>query len=115
VSKPIALVAGYLVRYPLGGHILSQLHFLVGLKRLGYEVVFVEEFGWENSCYDPRTNTNTNDPGPGAAVIGPVLAQIGLTSWCYVDDKGNYHGLSRDELCRICRDAEFLLSLASTT
>ena len=32
-----------------------------------------------------------------------------------MDDKGNDHGLSRDELCRICRDAEFLLSVAGVT
>ena len=44
MTKPIAIVSGYLVGNPVGGHVLSILHYLVGLKKLGYDVVFVERF-----------------------------------------------------------------------
>ena len=115
MSKPVAIVAGYLVRYPLGGHVLSQLHFLVGLQRLGYEVVFAEQYGWPYSCYDPRTNATTNDPTYGIAELRHAFGKIGVNRWCYVDADGNYHGMSREELGRVCRDADFLLSVAAVT
>ena len=28
MTRPIAIFTGYLARYPLGGHLLSQYHFL---------------------------------------------------------------------------------------
>jgi hypothetical protein len=113
--RPVAVVAGYLARYPLGGHMLSQMHFLVGLQRLGYEVVFVEHFGWPNSCYNPRTGTMSDDPAFGIGEMRRVLDKIGVRRWCYIDATGSFHGLSRDELVACCRSAEFLLSIASTT
>jgi hypothetical protein len=113
--KPLVIVAGYLVRYPLGGHMLSQLHFIVGLQRLGYEVVFAEHFGWPNSCYNPRAGTMTDDPAFGIGEMRQMLAKFGVRRWCYVDAAGSFHGLSRDELLTCCRRAEFLLSIASVT
>lgn len=114
MTKPVAIVAGYMIRYPLGGHVMSQLHFLVGLQQLGYDVVFVEHYGWPDSCYDPRTNTTSDDPASGIAAIVPVLAQYGVTRWCYVADDGTSHDLSRDELRSLCRDA-VLFSVSSAT
>jgi hypothetical protein len=115
MSKPIAIVATYLVRYPLGGHVLSQLHYLVGLQRLGYEVVAVEHYGWSQSCYDPRGAVMTDDPSHGIAQMRPIYERFGLKNWCYIDATGNFHGLSRGQLRQLCRDSVFLLSLASVT
>lgn len=115
MSRPIAIVAGYLARYPLGGHLLSQYHFLTGLTRLGYEVVFVEHYGWPNACYDPRTNTMGDDPTYGLSQILPFFKRIGLQRWCYVDASEKWHGLPRDEVKSLCRNAALVLSSSSTT
>ena len=115
MSRPIAIVAGYLARYPLGGHLLSQYHFLAGLTKLGYEVVFLEHHGWEKACYDPRTNTMSDDPSYGLGQILPFFKQIGIQRWCYVDATGKWHGLQRDEVKRLCHEAAFILSASSTT
>jgi hypothetical protein len=104
--KPVAVVAGYLARYPLGGHVLSILHYLVGLQRLGYEVVFVEDHGWPYSCFDPTKNTMTDDPSYGLARMQEWFERCGLRRWCYVDGDRRSRGLSRDELRGVCRDAE---------
>ena len=98
MNRPVAIVAGYLARYPLGGHLLSQYHFLAGLAKLGYEVVFVEHHGWEQACYDPRTNTMSDDPTYGLGQILPFFEHIGIRRWCYVDATGKWHGLQRDEV-----------------
>jgi hypothetical protein len=105
------VVAGYLARYPLGGHVLSILHYLVGLQRLGYDVVFVEDHGWPYSCFDPTNNTMTDDPSYGLARMQEWFDRCGLRRWCYVDGEGTYRGMSRDELGRVCRDADIMLSL----
>jgi hypothetical protein len=115
VSRPIAIVAGYLARYPLGGHLLSQYHFLAGLAKLGYEVVFLEHYGWELACYQPCTNTMSNDPTYGLGQILPFFERIGIRRWCYADATGKWHGLQRDEVKRLCGEADFVLCASSTT
>jgi hypothetical protein len=115
MSRPVAIVAGYLARYPLGGHLLSQYHFLAGLAKLGYEVVFIEHHGWSNACYDPRTNTMSDDPAYGLSQILPFFKSIGSRRWCYVDAAGNWHGLQRDDVSNLCRNAAFVASVSSTT
>ena len=62
MAAPVAIVAGYLVGNPVGGHVLSILHWLAGLRRLGYDVVFVEHHGWPDACWNPRTKTLSDDP-----------------------------------------------------
>src|SRR3989442_14625857 len=109
--KPLALVAGYLVRYPLGGHVMSQLHFLVGLQQMGYEVVFIEHFGWPYSCFLPPGNTMTSDPLYGIARIHKWLKKYGITKWCYIDEAEKTHGLTREEVKRLCQAADVLISI----
>jgi len=111
----VAIVAGYIARYPLGGHLLSQYHFLAGLAKLGYEVVFVEHHGWSNACYDPRTNTMSDDPTHGLSQILPFFERIGVRRWCYVDATGTWHGLQRDDVRNLCREAAVAVSVSSTT
>jgi len=114
-SRKTVIVSGYIVRYPLGGLVLFMLHYLVGLKNLGYDVVFIEHYGWQNSCYNPRTNTMSNDPGYGIKQMLRDFRKLGLKKWCYVDADGVFHGMSRDEVKRLCGEADILLSLYNTT
>jgi hypothetical protein len=113
--KPVAIVAGYLVGNPLGGHVLSILHYLVGLQRLGYDVVFVEHYEWSNACYNPQTNARSDDPTHGIAALCRDFEKVGLGRWCYVDVNGCYHGLTREEVLQLCRASAFLLSLWTVT
>ncbi len=113
--KPVAIVAGYLVRYPLGGFILAQSHLLAGLQRLGFDPVFVEHHGWANACYDPQTNAMSDDPTTGIAVMRRTFVKFGLGRWCYVDARETFHGLSRPEVAALCREAAVLISWGATT
>ena len=117
MSQPIAIYAGYTVRYPLGGRLAAELQNIAGLQRLGYDVVFVEESGssWE-PCYDPVRNVMTRDAGHGLRVLQEALRPLGLADrWCYVDSERQYHGLPAAELRALCRQATLLFSLAGTT
>ena len=116
MNKPLCIYAGYLVRYPLGGHLLGEISAIVGLQRLGYDVIVVEESGgaWA-PCYDPERNEMTADPSFGIACLQRLLRPHRLDrSWCYVDPNG-YHGLSGGELRAACRKARFVFNRAGVT
>jgi hypothetical protein len=52
VSAPVAVVVGYVVRYPVGGMTWVFLNYLLGLRDLGFEPVFMEAAGPQPTCYD---------------------------------------------------------------
>ena len=90
---PTVIVAGYLVGNPVGGHVLSILHWLAGLRSLGYDVVFVEHHGWPDACWNPVTKQLSDDPSYGIDELAGHARQLGLKGWCFVDAGGTYHGL----------------------
>jgi hypothetical protein len=117
VSPPLAIFTGYNIRYPLGGHVFTELQNIVGLQRLGYRVLYVEESGggW-TPCFDPVRNEMTADPSYGIRVLREELRPYGLADrWCYVDEAGTYHGLSREEFYRACRAAALLFGRSRVT
>jgi hypothetical protein len=50
---PRIVIAGYLVRFPLGGYAWQALHFLLGFRSLGCEVFFYEDTGYYAEAYVP--------------------------------------------------------------
>ena len=111
----LAIVAGYLVGNPVGGHVMSILHWLAGLRALGYEVVFVEHHGWPDACWNPVTKQLSDDGSYGMAELSRHAAWLRLRGWCFVDAQGTYHGLSKDELLALCRSARVLVGLWTVT
>jgi hypothetical protein len=110
-----AIVAGYLVGYPAGGHVMSILHWFAGLRSLGYDVVFVEHHGWRDACFNPRTNTMSDDPSYGIEHLAGYAQLFGLRAWCFVDRQGRYHGISQEEMVRLCKEADVLLGIWTVT
>ena len=49
----VALVAGYVVRCPLAGYAWQALHYLVGLRALGFDPYFYEDTAYYADCFDP--------------------------------------------------------------
>ena len=37
------IVCGYMIRHPVAGNLLAYFHYVLGLHRLGHEVVYLEE------------------------------------------------------------------------
>jgi hypothetical protein len=103
-----------LVRHPVGGHSWHHLQYLIGLQRLGHEVVFFEHFGWENSCYDPAQDILTGDPSYGISYVRSLLEPHGLADkWCYLAEDGAEHGWTRKALARFCADCDLYLNLSN--
>lgn len=108
------LCSGFLVRLPLGGHTWHHLQYLLGLQRLGHEVLFFEHYGWEKSCYDVAREEMTDDPSFGIEYLRSVLEPFGLSErFCYLSAGGRTFGRSREELVDWCRKCDLYLNLSN--
>lgn len=109
------IIAGsYMVRYPLGGMMSWTLQWLVGLHRLGHEVIFVEKSHYAQSCYNPLTRQSGDDPAYGLETVTDLFARSGLDDgWCYVDYAGNHHGMSRAAVAECFRTADVFIDLGT--
>ena len=106
-----AVVAGIIARYPFGGVTWCSLMYLLGLRNLGYEVIYLEDTG--ECIYDPERNAVSTDPSYGTRYIHRALEPYGLgRSWAFVNYDGSYHGLGEDAVCAFCRDAALYVNLS---
>src|SRR5438270_12178046 len=71
-SRGKVIVSGILVWYPLAGVTYQFLHYLEGLRRLGYDASYVEDSGrW---IYDPNIHDLSPDPSANTEHVLPRLA-----------------------------------------
>jgi hypothetical protein len=105
------IVTGIMGRFPVGGPAWCVLHYIAGAQRLGYDVFYLEDTG---ECgFDPTVNGISKDPSYAIRSIRRTLALVGLDdAWAYVDWKRRYHGKTRQEVAKICREADLLLNLS---
>src|SRR5215212_4125661 len=106
------IVFGILFWYPLAGVTYQFLHYLLGLRRLGYDAWYVEDSGrW---VYDPRINDLTPDVSGNLAAVVPVLEAHGFGGrWAF---RGNYpggqcYGMSGGQLLALYREADAFLNV----
>jgi hypothetical protein len=98
----------------LGGHSWHHLQYLIGLKLLGHEVIFFEDYGWSNSCYDPPTNSWTSVPTYGLNYTQNLLDKYDLgNSWCYLAEDGTSYGIPRSDLAQACRESDLYINLSN--
>src|SRR4051812_25583887 len=87
-KKGKIIVFGILFWYPLAGVTYQFLHYLLGLRRLGYDVYYVEDSGrW---VYDPKLNDMSPDATGNLRMVVPWLEANGLGDrWAF---RGAYPG-----------------------
>lgn len=106
------IVGSYAVRFPVGGYLSWVLQWLVGLRRLGHDVYFVEKCRWPNACYDPVNDRMGDGCAYGTASLDALLGRFDLARrWCFVDAGGRYHGLSRESVLAVFRSADLFVDL----
>ena len=108
------IVFGIAFWYPLAGVTYQFLHYLLGLRRLGWDPYYVEDSGrW---IYDPRLNDLSPDASGNVAAVAPVLEAHGFAGrWAF---RGNYpdgrcYGLEEDEVLRLYREADAFLNVTA--
>ena len=114
-SDRLRIIAlGYIVRWPLGGMVWSNLHFLMGLRDLGHEVYYLEDSDDYASCYDPERCLTDTNPAYGLSFATKVLGRLGFGEhWAFHDaHTSTWHGPLADKVQSISRSADVVLNLA---
>lgn len=108
------VVLVYIVRFPLGGMAWHYLQYAMGLKRLGHEVLMLEDSEDYPCCYDPSRHVTDTDPAYGLAFAKNTLDRTGLADdWAYHDaHTGRWHGPRRTDATAFCRSADLLINIS---
>src|SRR5687768_9250357 len=116
-TRPTAVVLGLTSKMPLAGIVFITMQYLVGLKRLGFDVYYVEEHGkmpW--MIMDPQQQ---NGSAVAAAFIAGLMRRFGLPDdrWAFrmPHDADQSCGLSDQTLKTVFRDAAVVLNLHGGT
>ena len=111
------VVLGYLVRGPFGGMAWHHLQYVVGLARLGHDVMFVEDSDDYESCYDPERGVLGTDPSYGLRFAAAAFGRLGLgESWAYFDaHTGRWLGPGSGRVLEFCSTADLLLNVSGVT
>ncbi|MGH2686467.1 MAG: hypothetical protein ACRDJP_13470, partial [Actinomycetota bacterium] len=109
-ARPVAVVVGWVVRYPVAGMAWSFLHYLLALRDLGFEPVFMEAAIEPESCYDVAAGDLTSDPSYGVRFLRSCFSATGLegTRWWYADGDRDW-GMSREEAIATLEGSAVLL------
>jgi hypothetical protein len=111
------IVFGILFGYPLAGVTYQFLHYLVALRRLGYDPYYVEDSGrW---VYNPWLHETTRDASHNVRVVAPILAAHGFGDrWAfrgrYADGPAEQYGLSAARLAALFREADAFLNVTAS-
>jgi hypothetical protein len=112
MSKGKIIVFGILFWYPLAGVTFQFLHYLIGLRRLGYDVYYIEDSGrW---VYDPKLNDLSPDAANNVAAVAPILEQHGFAGkWAF---RGHYpdgacYGMTENQILQLYKDADAFLNV----
>jgi len=114
-SRKRILVLHLAGRYPLGGMGWQAAHYLVGLRRLGHDVFYVEDSG--APPYDPRTRSVVEDCAYGVDFVRRTMERFDLGDrWAYWDQSGDRcYGLDRRRLLTLYGEADALVNLCGAT
>ena len=108
------VVTGLAATYPFGGVFWDYIQYLLGFKRLGHEVLYLEDTGqW---CYDARQQTFVADGSANAAALARHLARLDedlAGRWCYRDALGQVHGRDWDAAQAYCRQADVFVNISA--
>ena len=106
------IVFGILIWFPLAGVTCQFLHYLIGLRRLGYDPFYIEDSArW---IYDPRINDLSPDASGNLETVVPVLKAHGFGDrWAF---RGRYpdgkcYGLNEAQIESLYREADAFLNV----
>jgi len=110
-EKLTIIVTGYAATYPVGGATWDYLQYVLGFKRLGHRVYYLEDTGrW---TWDVAQNTFSDDASANAAYLARWIATLDpdlAHHWALRDVHGRYYGMSRAQVASLCRETDVLLN-----
>jgi hypothetical protein len=114
-NKKTILVLHLAGQIPLAGIAWQALHYVLGLRRLGYDVWYIEDSG--ANPYDPRQQSIVEDCGYNVAFVKAMMERFDLGDrWAYWDAASDVvHGISKERLMALYGEATALFNLCGAT
>ena len=114
-EKLTIIVTGYAATYPVGGATWDYLQYVLGLKRLGHRVYYLEDTGrW---MWDVTQNTFSDDASSNAAYLAKWIAALDpelAHHWALRDVHGQYYGMSQAQVARLCRETDVFINYSGS-
>lgn len=106
------VIAGSIAQKPhLAGHTWQFLQYLLGFRRLGWDVLFVDRLE-DATCRDADGRPCAAGASQNLRYLEAVMSEFGLDgAWSVVLDDGRHAGLPRERVLEHVRDAELLLNV----
>ncbi len=114
--QPVIVVLGMLTTMPVGGVIWQTAHYLVGLKRLGFDVYYAEDHGMHPAMFTNEQDLDGSEKA--AAFVARTLERFDFGSrWSYHAWHGNgsYYGVGQTAIKRAFRDSAAVINLHGGT
>ncbi len=105
------IITGLIATYPLGGLAWDYLHYIIGLLRLGHQVLYLEDTGrW---FYDPVLQTYIDNPAKNLNYLAKIFRTYAPDAlWTLRDLQHYYWGLERSQVKEWCQSADIFLNLS---
>ena len=107
------VVTGYAATYPVGGATWDYFQYVLGFRRLGHRVYYLEDTGrW---TWDVARNTFSADARANVSYLATWLTALDpalASHWAFRDVNGQYYGLSQAQVAGVCRDADVFINYA---
>jgi hypothetical protein len=109
-----AIVTGLIGSYPLGGVAWDYGQYLLGLERLGFEVVYLEDSGFD--LYDPRSRSYGAEAGYAVDFIQATLGFLlpGGCPWHLRGPDGRTYGITPERVLDEIATADIFLNVSNS-
>ena len=116
MNSPLRIaVTGLAASYPFGGVFWDYLQYVLGFRRLGHEVLYIEDTGkW---CYDPIAATFVGNGERNAQLLARHIAELSndlSDCWFYRDGEAREYGRPWADVVEFCRGADLFLNLSAS-
>jgi len=111
-----AVVTGMIGSYPVGGVLWDYGQYLLGLERLGFEVFYLEDTGWQT--YDPRFGTYGEDCSYAVDFLARSLADLSPKlgkRWRFRNVDGTRYGMDDEAFRDVLAGADLFLNVSGGT
>lgn len=112
----IAVVTGMIASYPVGGVVWDYGQYALGLERLGFEVYYLEDTGWQT--YNPMTGYYGDDASYAVRFLEDSLGELSPSlrhRWHFRNMTGDTHGIDSATFHDIVGSADLFLNVSGGT
>ncbi|MEO5579024.1 MAG: hypothetical protein ABIR58_00080 [Gemmatimonadaceae bacterium] len=115
IEKKKIVVLGMMTQHIVAGHVWAVIHYLVGLRRLGYDVYYIEAHGASPNSFFKHDDDDGWDYA--AHFISGIMNRFEFGDrWAYHDlDHDRYYGLSEQQVKQVYSSAALLINMHGGT